>query len=212
MNSYYPMYLEWLVELFPRTMLVHGMGPKLRTWLGGDRFPIMGWAKIKQPDVSSKTDPLAFYQRAILPNIILSFKAMKREFCGLPIVLARQIWGEPAAQSIWLEEKYGMQGKLSRPLYDDWWIKSQAALRGYLNDKWYFLDAEKDIWSHVKGSKINWIDGKTYDLEPNALGVHLNNQGQRFLTEWLTPQLEAIVRADFAASRQDRCEAAFGAR
>jgi lysophospholipase L1-like esterase len=209
MNSYYPWYLEWLVELFPRTMLVHGVGPKLRTMLDGDRFPILGWQKIPQPEVSPKSDSLVFYQREILPNIIDSFKAMKREFCGLPIVLVRQVWGEPVAQSKWLEERYGMQGKLTRPLYDDWWIESEAALHTYFNDKWYFLDAERDIWGHVEGTKIHWIDGKTYDLEPSALGVHLNNQGQRLLSEWLAPQIEPIVRADFRNSRENRCDAAF---
>ena len=211
LNDSYPWYLEWLVELFPRTMLVHGLGPKLRAALGEDRFPILGWYHNKLTAENPKRDPLAFYRNAILPSLIDSFKAMKREFCGLPIVLVRQIWTEPKAQSAWLEEKYDMLGKLARPLYDDWWVEAQQALAGYLNEQWAFLDAEGEIWSRVAGDKIQWIDGKTYALEPNAFGVHLNNQGQRLLTAWLVPRLAPIVRADFAASRRDRCESAFAA-
>ena len=205
-------------------MLIHGLAPRLRAAVGGDRFELMGYylnTQVEAQERLTKTDPFAFYQRVILPNLIGSLKAMKREFCGSPIAVVREVRGESQDESNRIEEEFGLKGKLSHPIYDDWWIEAQRALAGYMNEKWFFLDAEGELWNPVHGKEIRWFDGKTYDLYTSqtadhsllpVLDAHMDNLGQRLLTEWSTPLIEAILRSDFAASRQDRCEAAYGVR
>ena len=180
-----------------------------------------GRYKINRATINPKQDPLAFYRFEILRNSIDTCKAMKRQFCGLPVVFAREMWGEPKATSASLEDMYSMKGKPAHPLHHDWWIETKNALPSYMNHKGYFLDAQGALWSRVEGDEIRWLDGKTHELYADksysgqvqsTFSLHLGNLGHRLHAEWLGPRLEAIAQADYASSGTDHCEAAFGAR
>jgi len=218
-NRSYPWYLEWLVRLFPRTMLRHGVGPKLRGAFDENRFRLRdAYHFLPQIDLglenqnsSNKTDPKGFYYDHVVSNIVNSFKAMKREFCGLPIVIVRGITGPPDQTNTELEKRYHLTGKLNGRFLDEWWRLAKAQLTGYINGQWYFLDAEQDIWSRYdpKIQKLSWLDGTKIPITGTTFNSHLDNLGQRLFAQWLVPKLELIIRKTIAERPPDRCEAYF---
>jgi lysophospholipase L1-like esterase len=225
-----PRGLQGLTNLFPTTMVKFGVAEKMREWLripaGQQQTTVFnpfwnsGWKDIP---------PNEFYNDHIIPYTADAFKSIKRDFCGLPMVLVRQIWFPPGHSSELLDSAYKLSLGDDVLSYQLWWDRLQEDLPGYLNDEWYFFDAQREIWQQVldtasvdlentfdraqasqdKTFTFQWTDGKTYDANQISFGVHLDNVGHYILADWLAPKVAKVVDDTYAHSRLDLCEANF---
>jgi len=222
-NTSYPWYLEWLVDLFPRTMLKYGIGPRLRDLFGEDRtsvtltysVPEILGTGIRRPLGPSGKGEAArqFFYSYLVDNAVAAFKAIKREFCGLPIVVVRQISTEETARNKRAEATYELTGMLPKPFYAEWWSALQLGLSGYVNDSWYFFDAQGFVWNNTtegdEGRTLAWIDGSEIHFASQTFDTHLDNLGNKIVAEWLAYKLEPVIRKEYPRSRDEICEANF---
>jgi lysophospholipase L1-like esterase len=204
----YPWYAVWAVKLFPMSLQKSGIAayfesePQVIEWQLNDDG-VTAPARIRDSNQQ-------VYDQLVIPGIVNSYKTIKREFCGIPVVMVRQMFSHPTDVNRFLAS-YGLDDYLHRPVYDDWWQKTEKALAGYMNDQWYFLDAHGWFGEHfdVQTRKLNWTDGKEYKLLQEPFGIHLTNDGHGYFTKWLEPQLREIISAAYPQSRQDPCEALY---
>jgi hypothetical protein len=225
-----PAIINQLVSLFPATMLKYGVAEKIKGWLG-IRSSIRGMPLFYRHKLGNlmKEDPKRFLFDYATPATVKAFKDIKRDFCGVPIMVVRQMWHPPD----WVHFFFGFHWKIkmedgSSP-YDVWWTKIQDGLPGYVNGEWYFFDAQKDVWGHLANTasiEINkdtwstdfskdrpftfkWTDGKTYNATMKAFAAHLDNLGHYIVSDWLAPKVADIVSRNYAASRGDVCDSNF---
>jgi hypothetical protein len=68
--------------------------------------------------------------------------------------------------------------KLGNAFYSSWFSDARRSLQGYINDDWYFIDANAYMLSHP--------DVNT--------GTHLGDAGQDVLSRYLAEQLTPIIK------------------
>jgi hypothetical protein len=111
-----------------------------------------------------------------LKNYIHAFKSIKRDFAGIPIMIAFQ----PNA-GLWYAD-------IVKDGFDNLVKKTPEQLKGYINDRWYFCN----VHEHFRQSG--------FLNEEYFVGlVHMLNMGQReaarFLSQQLTPVIDQLAFA-----------------
>jgi hypothetical protein len=113
------------------------------------------------------------YQKVPLPVFADSLKAVKRDFLGIPIVVAWQLITHQAM----IDNLFDLDG-----LYDRFHDDAKARLTGYMNDDWTFLHMEK-----LARDRFVW---RAYpDLTPCSFNIHLDDAGHRLVADILHDEL-----------------------
>lgn len=114
-----------------------------------------------------KTQP--FLDEYAVPFYVESLKSIKRDFDGVPIMIAWQIM-----QSESLKHPY-IIGELRPDFYNDMFRQAEEALRGYRNDSWIFFNTNEAV-----------------DLTQNVdFATHLSNKGHAVVADLLAKQILA---------------------
>ena len=96
-----------------------------------------------------------------MPNTIESFKSIKRDFEGIPIVFILQI-ADLSTTNYFV--KY-----LGDDYYNIFFSKVKESVKGYVNEDWFFYNAHKEV-EH---------------LNVDHFSTHLSNEGQLELSKMI---------------------------
>jgi len=164
-------FVAWLSESFPRLMEQTTVGSSLRMLSDYNRLQreaVTGYAQRLGYDRMSQAE---FLERVVVGGHIQALKSIKRDFDGIPIALA---W-----QAVHRDELAGSSfAQVRSDFYEHNFATITAALSGYINDGWIFLDAHRYMQQFPKENT----------------GTHLGNAGQdlvgQFIATGITPALE----------------------
>lgn len=113
-----------------------------------------------------------FLDEYAVPFYVDSLKSIKRDFDGIPIMIAWQIMQTEA--DVGFKHPY-IKGPLRPDFYNDMFRQAEKSLRGYRNDSWIFFNANNAV------DKIQKIDFNT----------HLSNKGHTVLASLLADKILA---------------------
>jgi hypothetical protein len=141
---------------------------------------IVGFRNKQAPHFSSDKE---FFDRYIVPLYINSLKAIKRDFPGVPIMVARQ-----AIESIPDEfMTYGdAKNKLGIDFYDKMWARAMGELNNYIDSKWIFLDIHK-----------------MYEDDQRIFGLHLTEEAQEIVADAMAQKLALSMDPQYAMSHPE---------
>lgn len=196
MTFEYPPAIRPMARVFPRLFNVHGLGSWIKHTFYSDYYAKLGHREcLKQfnllDEKGGPLDKMELYERMTRPYFASAMKSIKRDFCGIPIVLVRQTIhpGENKFYETW----YGPG------IYDRWWADAQRDLTGYMNGDWYFYDFH--LQSHIRDNSD--IPG----FVPESLAIHLDNPGHVLAAQMIEKYIEPIIRSEIAAKRSKGCDA-----
>jgi hypothetical protein len=114
-----------------------------------------------------------FFERVVKAGYYEAMKSIKRDFQGVPMVIAWQ-----AVLPTEFDQAPHLREKLGDAFYADWFGETQRVLRGYVNDEWYFIDANAYMFAHP--------DVNT--------GTHEGDAGQDVLARYMADRLTPVVK------------------
>ena len=164
----WPRSLKWLKSLFPSLMCRTRIGIALKALFAPSYFldkARMTYQTNGAFDTSSKA---AFFEKTVSPMYLDALRSIKRDFMGVPIMIAWQAY--PSSTD---NEK-----DLGSGYYDKMFEDTRRGLTGYINDDWYFINVHK----------IFEDDPKDY------IDVHLRNEGHKIVADILAEQIIKIIR------------------
>jgi hypothetical protein len=140
------------------------------------------------------------YRELALASFVESVKSVKRDFQGVPIVVAWQALGSIAT---------GPEADAPRVrnslLYDNWFDidnvyerfygEQQEALQGYMNDDWWFIYTDERINERRAAG--------TVELKESSIAVHLDDLGHKLVADILHDELLDVVEERLAAKAGD---------
>ncbi|MDC1375714.1 hypothetical protein N8311_01300 [bacterium] len=210
-------YMNKFRSYFPTITLAYGLQDKVSDFMGIPRVNNQSLGVFNRQHIPNvnEIDPTIFYKDYLVPKIVDELKSIKREFCGIPMVLVKQLWFAPPWANLFLERVRKINlNKDTAQAYDYWWEELEKKLPGYVNNEWHFLNAEKALWGQIKKTsnikidentwgfgmndnddpyKFTWLDGKEYYANKKSIGAHLDNTGHYLLADYLSTNLETII-------------------
>jgi hypothetical protein len=177
-GSEHPPGMAWLFRLMPNTMRRTSLGLGVKIAFGWDYFlkrSKEGYLAARGLKAGSMQEFLDAY---VTPLLVHSLKSIKRDFEGVPILLAWQ----PALLEFPL-----LQDGISREFYDRMYEQTRRAVAGYRNDRWFFLNVHQ------------------YGAERPQLGLetHLDDANHAIVGKLLAGQIEQVMPV-LLADRADR--------
>lgn len=132
-GSEYPPKMAWLMELMPNLMRRTSIGLGLKIAFGWDYFQQRGYESYLRSRglriIGRK--PQQVLDDYATPRLIHSMKSIKRDFDGVPIMVA---W-----QAVREELEY-LSRDLPPDFYDKMYDRTQRELRNFMNDQWHYIN------------------------------------------------------------------------
>jgi hypothetical protein len=130
------------------------------------------------------------YRRVPLKSFVDSLKSVKKDFEGIPIVIAWQAIGVstqhtpdgPRVDNGTLYANWFDIDDVYRRFYRD----QKEALQGYVNDQWWFFDVDERIERKA-------AEGNAPPLKVESIAVHLDDLGHQAVADVLFDELKPIV-------------------
>jgi hypothetical protein len=164
----YPPGMRWLVALMPNVMRRTSVGLGLKIAFGWEYFKDRSLSSYLAARGMRLFTPKQAVDDYATPLLIHSLKSIKRDFEGVPILLAWQAVGTDFDM---------LQGNFPPAYYDAMYERTRREVGGYLNDRWYFLNV------HQAGKG------------PPALGLstHLSDKAQSLVGTLLAAEVANIM-------------------
>lgn len=119
------------------------------------------------------SSPQEFLDKIATPMYTHALKSIKRDFNGIPIMIAWQAVNPGELQR--LNNRFSEQ--LEVDFYNNMFMRSKEALSGYMNNKWYFLNVH------------NMFEGSP----SQDIGTHLSNKGHELVSDIIAKELSQII-------------------
>lgn len=178
-GSEYPDRMGWLVDFLPNIMCKTSIGLGIKIGFGWPHFQRQ--ARQSYANAASLRWPGSVQQMvddSITPRLVHSLKSIKRDFDGVPVMVA---WQPIRMELIHVKDI------LPAGFYDRMYERTRDALSGYMNGEWFFVNV------HQMGVK-----------EPKAgFETHLDDQAHALVGQVLSDQVGALI-PDLIAQRQQR--------
>lgn len=177
-GSEYPAGMAWLMDYLPNIMRRTDVGLGIKIAVGWSHFLHRAW----ESTVRTQGRKLGSLQQVIddyaTPRLIHSLKSIKRDFDGVPILVAWQP----------IQEEFQILKKdLDPGFYGRMYERTRSELAGYVNDGWVFVNI------HEIGRSIPDTDFDT----------HLDDAAHLLVGAILADRIEPLI-PDLIAVRQER--------
>jgi hypothetical protein len=136
-GSEVPPGMQWLFDLMPNTMRRTSLGLGIKVAFGWDHFKrrsIESYQKARGLKIYSTEQAL---DGLATPLLVHALKSIKRDFEGVPIMVA---WQAVDKEMGILQRKNIISGP---GFYDHMYERCRSELGGYLNDQWYFFNVHR---------------------------------------------------------------------
>jgi hypothetical protein len=182
-----PRWQKNIAKLYPGLMRATNFGLALRSlsaqYYGGvgaqkytSRYPDL----IKLGggfDLTDERQLTVYLENITKPLFIHAFKSMKRDFRGIPIMIAWQAYMFPVDKGLDPSIDVTISVRHLHKLYENLRRSAEKELRGYINDDWYFFDTHeyyhKNLGSRFgPGDGVHLTDEKT-DVVSDAIAEAL---------------------------------------
>ncbi|HQO35666.1 MAG TPA: hypothetical protein PLG59_13455 [bacterium] len=167
-GSEFPPGLAWLRDLFPNIMTRTTLGYALKIMFCHEYFLNRARESYKSSRGLPNLSAQHFLDEVGIPFYIHSIRSIKRDFSGIPILLAWQ-----AQNPSELDHLKGIYSDLEEDYYNRMYEKVCSGLDGYMNATWSFINIHK----------IFENDPKPY------IGTHLGNEGHKVVAEIIADKL-----------------------
>lgn len=168
--SEYPLLLRPLAALFPNTFNRTGLGPALKLLFGQNYFIHTAKRRYREQMGTTDVSYSTVLDTVAIPAYVRSFKSIKRDFQGVPVVVALQAMSR--------KEVAAMEPFLGKGYYERFFNSAVDQLRGYINDDWLFLN----------------VHGALADRTEDYIGIHLGNEGHTLVADMLADAIEPFAR------------------
>ena len=230
-NRNYSGFIGFLVKQFPIIFLKYGAAEKLENFFILDKKKTQNVGNFERHIYSnlSTQNPNLFFKNVILPETVKAFKGIKRENCGIPVAVVRQVWHNPEWTKRFLKDVRKLEeiehSGVKKDAYSYFWDYLKFNTKNYINDKWFFFDAQTEIWDIVKKTSsikieadtwgpnvdvnqpfnFSWLDNQIYSGDMKTFAVHLDNLGHEIVADWIALKVLPIIQSDFPKSRISQC-------
>jgi len=187
----FPDELGALVNLFPAIMLKYGGLSFIKSKFYSADYRLAAKEKCYgmlglDPKSNDAVSKQIFYNIS-RPVFIDSFKSIKRDFCGLPIMIAwqaihygeRLIYNNLTGNKITSEHRVGD----GNDVYQEFYKFIKPRLAGYYNSDWFFLDADRILNSDDYGDLV----------VNNKVSIHLHDEAHEALGSLLAERLRPAL-------------------
>lgn len=128
-----------------------------------------------------------FFDQAVVPLYIHSLRSIKRDFPGIPVMVAWQaIENEP--------DEFGPYGdpkkKFGDNYYNEMYERAKAATQNYRDGKWIYFNVHR-----------------MYDPDPRLFGFHMTAEAQGVVGDAIAQRLMLHFDANYAATHPDVAKA-----
>ena len=181
-----PSWLKSIGEYYPGLMRETSLGLALRS-LNFNHYSRIGPQKYtsRYPDLTNgsgfdQTDErqlTRYLENITKPLFIHAFKSIKRDFQGIPIMIAWQAYMFPMDKALDPAIDVTLPVQLYFKLYENLRRTAEKELRGYLNDDWYFFDTHEYYHKHLADK-----------FDPGD-GVHLTDEKAEVISEVLAQEI-----------------------
>jgi hypothetical protein len=177
--EYPTVFLKILSQNFPLLFHVHGWGPWIKKTFYSKYYAEKGLNDcLKYAGYKYPFEARASFEEVSYPSILNSMKAIKRDFCGIPIVFA--------LQAIHDKEEVFYESQLHKGVYQELYTRLSKDLSHYYNRAWYFINVHE---------LANALYKEKYDpeLRYDSIAVHLDDVGQEIVATILADKLQPII-------------------
>lgn len=185
----YPnLFLKNLSQKYPFIFHVYGFGPWIKKVFYNKYYEEKGLRDcLKNAGYSYPLSGKKSFDEISYPSILKSMKAIKRDFCGIPIVFSLQAIheGERSLYDNWIR----------KGVYQELYTRLSVDLKNYYNKDWYFINVDKIA---------NAIYREKFDAEYryNSIGIHLDDLGQEIVANILAEHLYPIIENQLNNNQQ----------
>lgn len=163
----YPPQLKPLVQAFPNIFSTR-LGLVIKYAYDMDYFRMRAREIYSNSRGLHYHDKRIYFNEYVIPFYIDALKSIKRDFEGIPIMLAWQAVGKP--------EEDELAKVLGKGWNDFMYDSAKKELSAYINKDWYFINVHA-MTRHVKG-----------------IGMHLNDRQHELVTDILASQLIPVIK------------------
>jgi hypothetical protein len=177
--DYWPDKFALLSRLLPHTTRI----PKVRTvlkaiFLSDEELAQAANALMRERLGLRYSSEKEMLWKFLVPRYVDSLKSIKRDFDGIPVVVARQVVAEnefrPPVQPVDARAVFGEH------FYDEMYARIQRELRSYVNTDWRFPDC------HARAQTFG-------SLEREDFGIHLTDRGQIVMAFYMAEELAPLI-------------------
>jgi hypothetical protein len=192
-----PKWLKFLGRSFPGLFRISSLGVAIRSsGIRDESIVALKEYRDRFPPVAR--DPSMVIDRLAIPSYVHALKSMKRDFSGIPIVVAFQPYGLTEESPVYrnfltgtnleavafnkkfrLDVAIGVERYLK--FYELFMTTAEADLSRYLNDDWLFLNPH------------HYVQDKLLEHMDLGDGVHFNDSIQKMIAIHLAPALFRFI-------------------
>jgi len=174
-GSEYPITLHWLAKMFPNLMNKTPLGPSLKMMVGFDQMKHKFRAQFLQNSDTKiiRSNSTEFVDQVVVPAYVNSFKSIKRDFQGIPIMVALQAMSN--------NEVSYFNNTQGQGYYNRFFKNSREILSGYMNDDWHFVN----------------VHNRLSEIDEPYISLHLGNEGHEMVSEILANSIEPIIKLEY---------------
>lgn len=162
--------LRWLNELFPNVMNRTNLGVSLKFLVDYPHLSEQSKIGRRASRGLPTEDVGTMFHDRVVPFYIHALKSIKRDFQGVPVMVA---W-----QALAPEEVQPWDDRLGDDFYNQMFERARQELEGYLNPAWFFLN----VHHH-------------FEAEPRPAGIrtHLTGEGHQLVADLIAREIGARV-------------------
>lgn len=175
-GSEFPPRIRPLVKLFPNIFKKTRLGMAFKTAFSSSYFMDRAQQSYKESRGLDYTDNKRFFNEVVVPFYVSSMESIKRDFSGIPIMIAWQAKSK--------EEAGNFEAELGTGYYNDMFERVSRKLDGYYNKEWYFINIHK------------MFEG---DPRPE-IATHLGNEGHKLVAGIIASELASAIRRRISAT------------
>lgn len=190
-NASSPRWLKWVDRLYPGLVRGTSFGMAMRSF-DFNRLAGAGAQKYlsRYPDLlqlgggfdqKDEKQLSVIFDNITMPLFVHAFKSMKRDLGGTPIMIAWQAYMFPVDKALDPAIDVTIPVPLYWKLYERLRRGAEAALRGYLDEDWYFFDTH-EYYHRELAARFDPGDG-----------VHLSDEKARVVSEAVGRELFPVL-------------------
>jgi hypothetical protein len=164
----YPKGMTWLMDLMPNLMRHTSIGIGIKIAWGWDYF--RSRARESYALAGGQRPALGRHvmEARVIPLLVHSLRSIKRDFDGVPIMVAWQ----PVKKNT-----PGLKEALGPDFYDRMYERTRGELEGYMNSRWFFVNA------HQFGRTMPQMN----------FDVHLDDKAHEITGYFLADQIDMVM-------------------
>jgi hypothetical protein len=176
--SVVPPILSAVHALFPNIMDKTNIGTGLKIALGYKYLKEYALSHYKKVTNQNYSNPNETIDKLAIPMFVDAIKSIKRDFMGIPIVIAWQAIDDS-------ERKRHYAAGLRDGFYEEAFQRVIREVNGYMNNSWYFVDVNSSV------------RGRTYGI----FAVLLDDNGHRVVSKIIAEKIREFNVVDHCCPR-----------